>query len=95
MKIFFKFARLNNSLMSFIAFLTSVTLIIIGFVLPPRGIIDGSVLIAVGLMLGFYVVDSLPILIKTIQETKTAIHLSHGDTEIEIRSNNNNNGEIN
>lgn len=42
----------------------SVLLIIGGFLVPPVGIIDGSVLTAVGLLLMFSVIEKVPEAIK-------------------------------
>lgn len=90
MKTFFKFARLNNSLFGFICLFVSVGLIIAGFCCPPLGIIDNSVLISIGLLLGFYVIHDIPLIVKTIKDTNASIKLQHGDSSIEISSSDNN-----
>lgn len=44
----------------YITLIVSITLIVGGFVCPPMGVIDGSVLTAVGLLLLFVVVEKIP-----------------------------------
>lgn len=58
----------------------SIALFVGGFFVPPLGIIDGSVLKAGGILLGFYVVGLIP---EMIREGKS-VKLSHGDASIEI-----------
>ena len=65
-----------------ITFILSVALIIGGFFCPPIGIIDGSVLSAVGLLLMFATIDKVPDAIKAGKSIK----LQRGDTSIEVNS---------
>ena len=44
----------------YVILLVSVMLIVVGFFIPPVGVIDGSVLTAVGLLLLFAVVARIP-----------------------------------
>lgn len=44
----------------YITLIVSIALIVGGFVCPPMGVIDGSVLTAVGLLLLFVVVEKIP-----------------------------------
>ena len=60
----------------------SVLLIIGGFLVPPVGIIDGSVLTAVGLLLMFSVIEKIPEAIKAGKSVK----ISKGDSSVEISS---------
>ena len=60
----------------------SVFLIVGGFLLPPVGVIDGSVLSAVGLLLAFAAVAQIPEAIKAGR----SIRLSKGDSTVEIGS---------
>lgn len=60
----------------------SILLIIVGFVVPPTGVIDGSVLTAVGLLLMFATIDKIPEVIKAGKSIK----LQRGDTSIEVNS---------
>ena len=63
----------------------SLLLIIGGFLLPPMGIIDGSVLTAVGELLMFGVLAQLPALIDAARDGKS-IKLTKGDSSIEVAS---------
>ncbi len=68
-----------------ICLLTSVALTIAGFFVPPMGVIDGSVLTAVGILLGFGVIAMLP---DMIQSGHTAKINLPGDTSVEIQHHN-------
>ena len=63
----------------------SLLLIIGGFLLPPMGIIDGSVLTAVGELLMFGLFAQLPALIDAARDGKS-IKLTKGDSSIEVSS---------
>ena len=60
--------------------IVSTLLIVAGFLVPPVGIIDGSVLSAVGLLLLFSVVERIPEAIKAGRNIK----LQRGDSSVEI-----------
>lgn len=60
---------------------TSVGLITAGFILPPRGVIDPSVLTAVGELLVFPVIASLRNILQS--EKSVEIHTKNG-TEIKV-----------
>lgn len=64
-----------------ICLVTSVALIIASFFVPPMGVIDGSVLAAVGELFGF---GALGILFKSIQLGYSA-KVTHGSTAIELK----------
>ena len=63
-----------------VCFLISVSLLIVGFLLPPMGIIDGSVLTAVGELLLF------PVVIYGFRaiELGLEVKIQKGDTSIEV-----------
>ena len=63
----------------------SLLLIIGGFLLPPMGIIDGSVLTAVGELLMFGVLAQVPALIDAAKNGKSVI-ISKGDFTAEVTS---------
>ena len=65
----------------------SVSLLLItgGFLLPPMGIIDSSVLTAVGELLMFGVLAQLPALISAVRNGKS-IKLTKGDFTAEVSS---------
>jgi len=66
----------------YITFVLSVLLIIGGFFCPPIGVIDGSVLSAVGLLLMFAVVGKIPEAIRAGRTFK----VSKGDLSFEASS---------
>lgn len=61
----------------------SIILIVVGFILPPRGVIDGSVLTAAGEMLGFAVLGMLP---KILSKAKNAKISTPSGTSIEVET---------
>ena len=63
-----------------ICFVISVLLIIVGFLIPPMGVIDGSVLTAVGELLLF------PVIIYGFRaiELGLEVKIQKGDTSVEI-----------
>ena len=69
----------------YLTFAISLLLIIGGFLLPPMGIIDGSVLTAVGELLMFGVLAQLPALIDAAKNGKS-IKLTKGDFTAEVSS---------
>ena len=69
----------------YLTFAISLLLIIGGFLLPPMGIIDGSVLTAVGELLMFGVLAQLPALIDAAKNGKS-VKISKGDFSAEVTS---------
>lgn len=65
-----------------LTFVLSVALIIGGFLVPPIGVIDGSVLSAVDLLLMFVTVDKIPEAIKAGRSIK----LQKGDFTAEVNT---------
>lgn len=63
----------------------SLLLIIGGFLLPPMGIIDGSVLTAAGELLMFGVLAQVPALIDAAKNGKS-VKISKGDFTAEVTS---------
>lgn len=70
----------SKTLMFRISFVLSVLLIVGGFFCPPIGVIDGSVLTAVGLLLMFSIVGKLPEAIKAGKSVK----IQKGDFVAEV-----------
>ena len=64
-----------------ITLITSILLIGGGFFCPPMGVIDGSLLTAVGLLLAFATLAQVPLLIEAAQSGRT-IRLQKGDLTI-------------
>ena len=72
----------------YLTFAISLLLIIGGFLLPPMGIIDGSVLTAVGELLMFGVLAQLPDIIDAAKNGKS-IKVTKGDFTAEVSSSEN------
>lgn len=62
-----------------ICLVTSIAMMVAGFCLPPEGVIDGSVLTAVGELFGFATLFQLPRLINGHR-----VELSHGKTSVTV-----------
>ena len=67
-----------------ITLVVSILLIVGGFIVPPTGVIDGSVLTAVGLLLMFSFIEKLPEAIAAGRSVK----IQKGDTSLEVSSKN-------
>ena len=63
-----------------ICLIVSIGLLVGGFFAPPMGVIDGSVLTAVGLLLAFGTLAQIPIIIEVAGYAK----FTSGNTTIEI-----------
>lgn len=63
----------------------SIALIVGGFFVPPLGIIDGSVLTAVGLLLMFAVIAQIPKIMDAVRSGKS-IKLQKGDFTVDVTS---------
>lgn len=61
----------------------SIALMVGGFLLPPTGVIDGSVLTAVGLLLMFAVIAQVPKILEAVQKGQS-IKLKKGDMTVDI-----------
>ncbi|MCQ2331698.1 MAG: hypothetical protein MJZ95_00660 [Paludibacteraceae bacterium] len=64
----------------YVTLIVSIALIVGGFIVPPMGVIDGSVLTAVGLLLMFAVVEKIPDAIAAGRSVK----ISKGGTSLEV-----------
>ena len=69
----------------YVTLAVSLLLITGGFLLPPMGIIDSSVLTAVGELLMFGVMEQVPHLIEAAKNGKS-IRLQKGDFSAEVSS---------
>ena len=74
----------GTPLYMYLIMLVSCILVVCGFVLPPHGVIDGSVLSAIGELMGFGLlvdfVQKLPAIIRAGGKAK----FQHGETTIEV-----------
>lgn len=60
-----------------------IALIVGGFLLPPTGIIDGTVLTAVGELLMFGVIAQIPRILDAVRNGKS-FKFQKGDSSVEI-----------
>ena len=56
--------RAKKTIPFWICLIVSIGLIVAGFCVPPMGIIDGSVLTAVGILFGFASLAQVPVIIE-------------------------------
>ena len=62
----------------------SIALVIAGFIVPPQGVIDGSVLKAIGELMGGSAVLEVVIKLPAYIEAGVKAKIVHGETEITI-----------
>jgi hypothetical protein len=72
-----------GDLINFVCFVISIALAVIGFILPPTGEIDNSVLICIGELGFFSTVSRIPELIRALKNG-ASVDLSFGDKQIHI-----------
>jgi hypothetical protein len=72
-----------GDLINFVCFVISIALAIVGFILPPTGEIDNSVLICIGELGFFSTVSRIPELIRALKNG-ASVDLSFGDKQIHI-----------
>lgn len=72
-----------GDLINFVCFVISIVLAVIGFILPPTGEIDNSVLICIGELGFFSTVSRIPELIRALKNG-ASVDLSFGDKQIHI-----------
>ena len=68
---------------NFVCFVVSVVLVVVGFIVPPTGVIDSSVLIAVGELGFFSTITKIPDFIKALKNG-ASLEIEKGDTHIKI-----------
>lgn len=80
-------AKIKNisvgNLINFVCFIISIILVVVGFILPPSGEIDNSVLIAVGELGFFSTLSRIPELIHALRNG-ASVDVSFGDKNIHI-----------
>ncbi len=74
--------RLLSSISFWVCLCTSLVLIALGFVVPPMGSIDGSVLTSVGELFGFATLAVVADAIKFGYDAK----ITHGNTTVEVNN---------
>ena len=79
--------RIKNAtvgdIINFCCFLISIILAVVGFILPPTGVIDNSVLITVGELGFFSTLSRIPELIRALKNG-ASVDVSFGDKNIHI-----------
>lgn len=78
--------RAKKTIPFWICLIVSIGLMVAGFCVPPTGIIDGSVLTAVGILFGFASLAQIPIIIEVAGYVK----MTKGDMTIEAKGLNQN-----
>ena len=78
--------RAKKTIPFWICLIVSIGLIVAGFCVPPMGIIDGSVLTAVGILFGFASLAQVPVII----EVAGYVRMTKGDMTIEAKGINQN-----
>lgn len=68
---------------NFICFLVSITLAVVGFIIPPTGEIDNSVLICIGELGFFSTLTKIPDFIRALKNG-ASVEISKGDAHIKI-----------
>lgn len=85
-----KFNNLSiGDIINFSCFVISVIIVVVGFILPPTGVIDPSVLIAVGELGFFSTISKIPDFVKAlkggaeieIKKGENTIHLTGAEAE--------------
>lgn len=74
----------HSKVVFYATLITSIALAIWGFFVPPKGVIDGSVLIVISIFLGFAMLAEIPALIKEGRSVK----FTKGDMELSVGSDN-------
>lgn len=72
-----------GDIINFCCFVVSVILIVVGFLLPPSGQIDNSVLIAVGELGFFSTLTRIPDLIRALRNG-ASVDVTFGDKKIHV-----------
>ena len=78
--------RAKKTIPFWICLIVSIGLIVAGFCVPPMGIIDGSVLTAVGILFGFASLAKVPVII----EVAGYVRITKGDLNLEAKGINQN-----
>lgn len=79
--------RIKNAtvgdIINFVCFLISIILAVVGFVLPPTGAIDSSVLMVIGELGFFSTVTKIPDFIKALKGG-ASLEITKGDSHIKL-----------
>ena len=72
-----------GDIINFTCFLISIILAVVGFVLPPTGVIDSSVLLVIGELGFFSTVTKIPDFIKALKGG-ASLEITKGDSHIKL-----------
>lgn len=79
--------RIKNAtvgdIINFVCFLISIILAVVGFILPPTGVIDSSVLLVIGELGFFSTVTKIPDFIKALKGG-ASLEITKGDSHIKL-----------
>lgn len=79
--------RIKNAtvgdIINFVCFLISIILAVVGFILPPTGAIDSSVLMVIGELGFFSTVTKIPDFIKALKGG-ASMEITKGDSHIKL-----------
>lgn len=81
-----KYSHITSYLLFVITAITMLVLFVVGFCLPPTGVIDSSVIQAGGELMGMAFIAQLPHIIRLIGDR--AVRIKKGDFSIETTENN-------
>ena len=80
--------RIKNAtvgdIINFSCFLVSVVLGVISFFLPPKGMIDNSVLLFIAEVGVFSTISRVPDFVRAVSQNHTNLEIKKGDTSIKI-----------
>jgi len=72
--------RKNGNIIFYITLGVTIILLVAGFILPPMGIIDSSIIQAAGILCGFSVIGQIPAIIESAKSVK----IQTGSTSIDV-----------
>ena len=79
--------RIKNAtvgdIINFVCFLISIILAVVGFILPPTGAIDSSVLLVIGELGFFSTITKIPDFIKALKGG-ASLEITKGDSHIKL-----------
>ena len=79
--------RIKNAtvgdIINFVCFLISIILAVVGFILPPTGVVDSSILMVIGELGFFSTVTKIPDFIKALKGG-ASLEITKGDSHIKL-----------
>ena len=84
-KKFYKICVIDGAVSGWLCLLTTISLLVAAFCVPPVGLIDSSVLVGTSILFAFATLTKLPNIILSIKDGKS-LRLNKGDLELEIKA---------